>query len=107
MSSPTYQVIFIESQTARLYGELVQRIEDRNTCWLRPLSLCIEDAETGQISLLDVRDGPDVICSNDLVQPASDTDWIYLADSLSKAQQTCDYAEANQHLRQFLAKLQN
>lgn len=106
MSPVNYPVIFIENRSTRLYGELIQQIEARNTCWLRPLSICTEEATTGKIALLDVRDGPDLICSKDLIRPALDVEWLHLLDGMSRIQHPCNYVEANKHLRHFLKELQ-
>jgi len=105
MSFAAYQIVFIEKGKTRLYGELVQQIDSRNTCWLRPLSLRLREDETGTTSLLDVGDGPDIICNCDQIKPALDTDWIDLQEDMSKTKQKCDFTEANQHLRQFLETL--
>jgi hypothetical protein len=105
MDFGAYQIVFIETGKMRLYGELVQQIETRNTCWLRPLSLQLQTLETGEVHLLDVGNGPDIICAGDQIQPVLDTDWITLQEDMAKNPLKCDYAEANQHLRQFLATL--
>lgn len=105
MSVAAYQIVFIEKGEARLYGELVQRVKSRHTCWLRPLSLRLAEQETGQVRLLDLGNGPDIICADDQIQPVLDTDWITLQADLTINKQKCDYTEAQQHLRQFLEQL--
>lgn len=101
----TYQIVFLEKGEARLYGELVQQIKTRNTCWLRPITLRLQESETGQVCLLDVGDGPDIICADDQIQPVLDTDWINLQADMATSKRKCGYSEANQHLRQFLETL--
>lgn len=105
MGFSAYQVVYIEQDNTRLYGELVQEMAVRKTCWLRPVSLWLEADATGEMSLLDVRNGPDIICSNDLIQPVLDTDWVQLIEEMAKTQLACSYSEANQYLRQFLERL--
>lgn len=105
MGFAAYQIVFIEKGETRLYGELVQQVETRNTCWLRPLSLQLKQLETGEIHWLDVGNGPDIICASDQIQPALDTDWIKLQEAMARKKLKCDYSEANQYLRQFLESL--
>ncbi|MBE7383587.1 MAG: hypothetical protein F6J95_019485 [Leptolyngbya sp. SIO1E4] len=80
---------------------------DRHTCWLRPLALYLDVEETGTapVSVVDLRNGPDVICPSELVQPALDTEWLYLLGKMGDTKEPCNYAQANQHLRQFLQML--
>ena len=65
MGAVAYQVVYIQCGNARLYGELVQHITERHNCWLRPLSLLFSQPLNGQPEFLDLRDGPDIICSED------------------------------------------
>lgn len=105
MTIATYQVIFIQCENDRLYGELVQRVPERRICWVRPLSLCLSADSQTKARLLDVRNGPDIICADHLIQPALDTEWIAVLNQLSILKVACDYPEANQFLRRFLQKL--
>lgn len=102
MNPPTYQVVSLKYKKTCLYTELIQSIEERDTCWLRPLSLCIEEAEGATISVLDLGNGPDIICPRNLIQPVLDTDWLYILEQIAKSKKECDRAQANQHIRQFL-----
>jgi hypothetical protein len=69
------------------------------------LSLQVEATENNNVSVLDLRNGPDIICSHDLIQPALDTDWLQLLAAMDDAQETCTYVQANQYLRGFLERL--
>ena len=84
-------------------------MEDRNTCWLRPLSLCIEehikDSANEPATVIDLRNGPDVICAWDFVQLALDSDWICLLERMAVSKEPCNFSQANLHLRQFLQAL--
>jgi len=102
MSVAAYQIVCIESGAARLYGELVQHMADRHTCWVRPLSLHLS-AEPEAV--LDVRNGPDIICADHVIHPVLDTEWLDVLTTLSTAKAACDYPNANQHLRTFLTQL--
>lgn len=100
-----YQVVYIKYENTCLYGELIQTMEERRTCWLRPLSLCIDAGEDTATSVHNLSNGPDIICPHHLVQPALDTDWVPLAATMAEAQEPCNFSEANQYLRQFLQSL--
>ncbi|MEM9003766.1 MAG: hypothetical protein AAGE59_09610 [Cyanobacteria bacterium P01_F01_bin.86] len=78
---------------------------DRNTAWLRPLALCTETLGQANNSVVDVRNGPDIICSRDFLQLAIDSDWLLLLEELNISKESCDFAQANQHLRAFLKTL--
>ena len=105
MGVVAYQVVYIQCGNARLYGELVQHITERHNCWLRPLSLLFSQPLNGQPEFLDLRDGPDIICSDELIRPVMDLDWLVILEQLTASKTGCDYPQANQYLRQFLAQL--
>ncbi|MEO1299497.1 MAG: hypothetical protein AAFW75_27720 [Cyanobacteria bacterium J06636_16] len=105
MSPTTYQIVFIRHQNRSLYGELIQVMTDRRTVWLRPLALCIETLDPENCTVFDVRNGPDIICPEHLHQPAVDADWLKLLEKMSSHKETCDFTQANQHLRLFLKAL--
>ena len=105
MGVAAYQVVYIQCGTNRLYGELVQHIAERHNCWLRPLALLSSQTVDGQPEFLDLRDGPDIICSDELTCPVMDMDWLAILDQLTASKTGCDYPQANQHLRQFLEQL--
>ena len=109
MTLATYQIIYIDSLQARLYGELIQTIEERGTCWVRPLFLIFktETFEADTSLDIDLRNGPDIVCANTFVKPALDTDWLPFVGKLQEAKNACDYRQANQHLRDFLETLVN
>lgn len=102
MNPVTYQIVAINHDKTCLYGELVQSMESRKTCWLRPLLLCIQNPTDEARFVIDLRSGPDIICPDDVVQPALDTEWLALSHQLHYPKQTCDFSQANQYLRQFL-----
>lgn len=105
MGSAKYQVVFIRQEKECLYGELIQTMAERNTCWLRPLALCIKVPEKENFSVFDVRNGPDIICPSNLLQPALDHDWLLLLERMSNCKEPCDFSQANEHLRWFLQTL--
>jgi len=36
-----YQIVCLEHQQSYLYGEVIQVIESKNLCWMRPLLLAV------------------------------------------------------------------
>ena len=106
MNASAYPIVYIDCGEVRLYGELVQHMEARRTCWLRPLSLRqAAPAAVDACQFLDVSNGPDIICADHIIQPVLDTDWLAVLAHLSTTKTDCDYPQANQYLREFLACL--
>ena len=83
MSVAAYPIVYIDCGQARLYGELIQHMEERQTCWLRPLSLRQVSSEVDTFAFLDVSNGPDIICAEHVIQPVLDTDWLTVLSTLS------------------------
>lgn len=106
MSCVTYPVVLIHKEGACLCSELIQTVQDRNICWVRPLALLLDENhdEAGYLPI-DVRNGPDVLCPAPLVQPALDVEWVSILHNLDKTATPCDFSQANQHLRLFLSDL--
>lgn len=102
MSTAAYQIVCITSHDARLYGELVQRVADRQICWIRPLVLQPRLKSSDGSTLLDVHNGPDIICADHLPTPVIDTDWIQLLAVMAEQTSACNFPEANQQLKGFL-----
>lgn len=107
MKVVAYPIVYIDCGQVRLYGELVQHMEERQTCWLRPLSLRQISPTVDSFQFVDLSNGPDIICADDLIQPVLDTDWLTVLATLSTVKTDCDYPSANQYLREFLACLLN
>lgn len=110
MSVAVYQIVCLQSKGACLYGELIQHVKDRQICWVRPISLHLTTetniADTSdRVEILDVRNGPDIICADHVIHPVLDTDWLEILTTLSVDKSECDYPKANQHLRKFLRDL--
>lgn len=107
MSVAAYPIVYIDCGETRLYGELVQHMEARHTCWLRPISLRRVAATAEPFHFLDVSNGPDIICADHVIHPVLDTDWLAVMAILSTAKTNCDFPKANQYLREFLQCLVN
>lgn len=105
MHFSAHQVVFIEHNGDCLYSELIQTMEDRHTCWLRPLSLCVEEPENKATFIVDLRNGPDIICPTNFIQPVLDTEWLCVLEKMAEIKESCSHSRANQHLRKFLQTL--
>ncbi len=106
MDCAIYPVVVIRQDDTCLCGELIQTVAERDICWLRPLALYQVLACCEEIGMpLDLRNGPDVICSSTLVEPAIDIEWLTILQWLNEENEPCNFAQANHYLRQFLAKL--
>jgi len=103
--SATYQVVALQCQQLRLYGELIQTMEERHSCWLRPLALRQFEVNSENEAVFDLQNGLDVICPNHLIYPVMDVEWLQLLAMLENPKEACNYSQANQHLRQFLQAL--
>jgi hypothetical protein len=96
------QIVYMAVGNVRLYGEVIQVVESRDRCWVRPLA--IVDAEPDQVdpnhSCHQTPQGPDVIWPSSWFNPALDTDWLAVLSRLPQAP-SYDRSTANQRLRQL------
>ena len=104
------QIICLEYDTTRLYGEVIQLILDRGMCWFRPICMTISNAESDldseQYSLIHLRSGSDLLWPTTLFRPALDTEGISLlvdVDDNNKLKQ--DKNSCRQHLNQFVRQV--
>jgi hypothetical protein len=86
MSIAAYQIVYVDCGQSRLYGELVQHMVERQTCWLRPISLRQTLPTTETFEFLDVSSGPDIICADHVIQPVLDTDWLTVLEYAFRSQ---------------------
>jgi hypothetical protein len=70
------QIVFLQSENIRLYTEVIQVIESRQMCWVRPLILA--DLTALPPLVTDMRETSDLFWSIFLFQPAFDTEVINL-----------------------------
>jgi len=87
-----YQIVYLEYKATRLYAEVIQTIEARQMCWVRPLGLVVyptgfypswgfskgEDAP----AIYDLRQGADLLWPGILFQVALDTEVLPLMAQL-------------------------
>jgi hypothetical protein len=77
------QIVCLERQNVWLYGEVIQVISQRESCWVRPLLLVQHSDDPPEI--FDVRCVSDLIFPFSFFRPALDTEVIPLLTHLSKS----------------------
>lgn len=71
------QIVCLEHQATRLYGEVIQIVETRQVGWIRPLVMAEFPAEnplSGQPIFYDLRSSADLLWPLALFRPALDTE---------------------------------
>ncbi|MBD2180837.1 hypothetical protein H6S82_23400 [Planktothrix sp. FACHB-1355] len=104
------QIVCLEHQATRLYAEVIQIIESRQMCWVRPLMIaipvCYENAGSEQYTLYDLRQGADLVWPSILFRPALDVEVIPLFTHLQTSKtQTHNTQLAHQHLQDFIRQV--
>jgi hypothetical protein len=108
-----YQIVCLEHQQTYLYGEVIQIVESKNLCWMRPLLLVIFPPVVRAVNdfldakeLLDLRLTSDVAYPLPLFRPALDTEVIPLIGQLENLDETKEpNPSSRQKLRQFLEQI--
>jgi hypothetical protein len=100
------QVVFLEHDHARLYAEVVQFVESRQLCWVRPIALVTDPEQSWtdyqQWMIQDLRDGSDLMCPARLFHEALDTEVLPLLDRLYQLQ---DSKPQSSELHQFIHEI--
>ena len=107
-----YQIVFLEHDSCRLYAELVQFVESRGLCWVRPLALVTESPSTDcpdwtdydRLTVEDLREGSDLMCPAVLFQEALDVEVIPLLSQLHEGDKAKG-AIAHQSLHRFVQQI--
>ncbi len=107
------QIVYLAHHSHRLYCEVVQVVETRGLCWVRPL--CLADvSEEREIHpqlfvpklLVDVRSTSDLLYPILLFQPALDTEVIPLLTQLASPDDLLNHNPiAKEQLHQFITKI--
>ncbi|MFP4299200.1 MAG: hypothetical protein ACLFT0_15370 [Spirulinaceae cyanobacterium] len=93
----SHQIVYLQRDDHRLYGEVIQTIATRQMLWVRPLLL----DRAGQV--YDLRQTADIVWPMSLFQPALDTEVIPLLAQLQEFEgKFTPPAIARQHLHIFL-----
>ena len=109
------QIVCLESQSQALYGEVIQVIEPRQLCWMRPLLLAKFETESLSRSsvrevdqaqeLWDVRLTADVAYPLPLFRPAFDTEVVPLISHLGDLDTSAKNVLNKQQLQSFLQQI--
>lgn len=109
-----HQILCLEHQDTSLYGEVIQVINERNLCWLRPIVLVqrkqqdLEDT----VTLFDLHQGADLLYPLTLFRIALDTEVLPILvqlESLKTEQSPAASPEASriahQQLQHFIRQI--
>ncbi len=98
------QIVCLEHLATCLYAEVIQVVESRQVCWVRPL-LLVQNS-TKEPLVIDLRSTIDLLWSSTAFRPALDTEIIPFLTSIFASvppQQSNPYAR--QQLNSFIQKL--
>ena len=105
------QIAYLEHQTHRLYGEVIQIVSERQLCWMRPLLLA-DYFDPDQAELVcRFHEVSDLLWPLEQFQPALDVELMpLLAQAGSKQDAPSETSNARscssqQHLRGFIDRL--
>lgn len=98
------QIVSLQHEGAHLYAEVIQVIESRQMCWVRPLMLVFSDPLNPFLEprLYDLRSSSDLLWPQEPFRSALDTEVIPLLQLLSLKPQSNRELSATQQLDQFI-----
>ncbi len=107
------QIVSLECGNACLHSEVIQVVEARQICWVRPLMLVglvsgkdLSDRWPEEYTLSDLRDGADLLWPLSLFRAAFDTEVISLLSQLQSLEsEKKDGAIASRQLRDFVDRV--
>lgn len=104
------QIVCLEHQETQLYAEVIQIVESRQMCWVRPLILVVSSsgdyAQSEQSILYDLRQGVDLVWPAILFRSALDTEVIPLFTHLMTSKtQTESNQLAHQQFQNFVRQV--
>jgi hypothetical protein len=99
------QIVCLEHLATRLYAEVIQVVESRQVCWVRPL-LLVESATEIDPLVLDLRSTVDLLWSLAAFRPALDTEILpFLASIFASSPPALSSTHARQQLNCFVQQL--
>lgn len=99
------QIVCLEHLATCLYAEVIQVVESRQVCWVRPM-LLVESAAEKEPSVLDLRSTVDLLWSITAFRPALDTEILpFLANIFTSTSPQQSNAYARQQLNCFVQQL--
>ena len=101
------QVVCLEHENTRLYAEIIEFVESRQVCWVRPLMLAfLEVGSDSLLTLSDLRLGADLLWPASLFRPALDTEVIPLLVQLDDLDTSnFNSSEAHKELSGFVREV--
>lgn len=104
------QIVCLEHENSFLYAEVIQVIEARKTCWVRPWMLKVWSFKNNNLpefddnpTIFDLRESADLVLPISLFRAALDTEVIPLLSELDNLEsQEPDLILPRQQLRQFV-----
>jgi len=109
-----HQIVCLEHATRHLYAEVIEVVEWRQICWLRPLMLAVSPNENEDINpitlqslrLYDLRQGPDVLWPTKFLRLVLDTEVIPLLAQLEDLHHhPKDQPDTRHQLADFIAEV--
>ncbi|EDX77766.1 hypothetical protein MC7420_3090 [Coleofasciculus chthonoplastes PCC 7420] len=110
----THQIVCLEYATRHLYAEVIEVVEWRQICWLRPLMLAVTPSENEDITsvlpqslrLYDLRQGPDILWPTKFLRLVWDTEVIPLLAQLEDLHcHPKDNSDTRHQLADFIAEV--
>ncbi len=108
------QIVCLEHETTCLYAEVIEFVELRQVCWLRPLMLTVTPvnnellltASPESVLLYNLRQGPDLLLPVRLLRLALDTEVIPLLVGLEDPlYESVNNVESHHQLSYFISKV--
>lgn len=104
------QIVCLQHEGTCLYAEVIQIVESRQICWVRPLMLAVapssDRTQPDQTILYDLRQGVDLLWPAILFRPALDTEVLPLLTHLQISKiQSENTQVAHQQLRDFISQV--
>ncbi len=102
------QVVCLEQDELRLFGEVVQMVPLRSRCWVRPLAMAQVDPDRLDLKLLyDLRESSHLVLPAMMFREALDTELIPLMSALFHPDKTGgdDSEAARQAIHQLVRRV--
>ncbi len=98
------QIVCLEHLATCLYAEVIQVVESRQVCWVRPL-LLVEFSPHQEPSVLDLHSTVDLLWALASFRPALDTEILPFLASMFASAPLQSNAHARQQLNHFVQQL--
>lgn len=98
------QIVCLEHENTSLYAEIIDFVEWRQVCWVRPLMLAVTEVGSDEpLTLCDLRFGADLLWPASLFRQALDTEVIPLLVQLNLSDTSALIcSDAHQQLSHFV-----